>query len=243
MSTAPSPDLPAPTDPVRGRAARAIDFNRRYAWLTGLLLWAAGAAVLAIHSTGLALPDPGRFAMLDVWLIGLGCLGCPILPMRSLGRWLKPQTCILVAVFCFALALLLTALTLGGALHTNALDDTFRVILPLAGGIQAINAADAEVHAVRRAQDSYRQGRRDVVLAQVDQRYAALAGLSQLEAMGPAELEALIDTAHSVLETKLSDHPRRRLVSVPCADGSAARRATVRVVAARRAEGMRTDRA
>lgn len=199
-TTAPPLNLPTQLNPVRGRTERAVSYGRRHAWQTGLLLWAGAAAVLGIHSSGIALPDPARFAMLDAWLIGLGCLGCPILPMRSLGRWFSPQTCMMVAVFCFALALLLTALTLGGALHFKPLIATFALILPEAAGIQSINAADAECHAVRRERLAYRRGRVEALAEAIGQRQAVLAGYGQFGAMAVGDLCAVTEPADGAID-------------------------------------------
>jgi hypothetical protein len=211
----------APSEPARGRYDRAIDFTRRHAAAGGLALWAGAAAALAIHSTGTALPDPTRFAMLDCWLVGLGSLGCPVIALRPLGCWLKPQACMLIAAFCFAVALLLTALTLGGALRFNTLDDTFALILSLAVAIQSVNAADAELHGAGRRAAAYQAGRTDEAAEQLEVRYRAVANLDRLDAMGVGELGMLIEVASGLRNAKLCDRGALRLVPAPSGGQSA----------------------
>lgn len=238
----------APNEPVRGRLSGAIEYARHYAATGGILLWGAGAAVLAVHSMGMGLPDPTRFAMLDSWLIGLACLGCPMLALRSLGRWCKPQTCMMIAVACFALALLLTVLALGGAMHPNTLNGTFEVILPEAAGIHAINAADAEVHAARRESAAYERGYGNALTALTDQRCAALASLGRIEGMTAGELgelRELIDIAEAALA---ADRPQRSmggLATVTAIDGSTkgTGQAAGWTPPAPRANGVHVDRA
>lgn len=212
----PSPPTgPAQADPARGGLVPAVDAIRRNAWVIGLGLWAAAGIVFGVHASGAALPDPTRFAMLDSWLIGLGCLGCPLLPLRALARRYNLQAFILVAVFCAALAIMQTALILSGLLHYNTLDATFALILPLAAAIQPFNAADAELHARSREAVAYRLGRQDGTAGLIDLHHAALAGMDRLEGMSPAELDAHIEIAQRILAAKLSTHAPLRLVAQP----------------------------
>jgi hypothetical protein len=201
LRTAPIP-LPAPCDPVRGRLQRAINHSRHRARTIGLALWAAALAVFAVHTTGIGIADPTHFSMLDSWLIGLGCIGCPIMVLRDLAARINLQVFEVVAVFCTALAMLLTALILGGALHYNTLDATFALILPLAAAIQATNAYDGEVHARRREQRARRRARLEILAEQYAQSHAALAGLDRLEAMSVEDLEDLVDTAITLIAEK-----------------------------------------
>lgn len=224
----PQPD--APHDPVRGRIRGAITNARRHATTAGILLWAGAGAAYAIHATRTGLPDPTRFAMLESWLIGLGCIGCPLLPLRALARRVRLQAFQAVALVFAALTILLTGLILGGALHYNTLDATFAVILPLAVAIQAVNAADAETHAQRREQASYRAAREDATAAQIDVRYAALANLDRMQAMTVDELAVIIETARGFMDDKQSD---QSLTVVPMPTGGA-RRARAAVNGARR---------
>lgn len=243
MSLAPpeQPELlvhaPAQSDPVRGRIDTATDFTRRHAAAGGVALWAASCAVLAAHCSGLALTDPVRFAMLDSWLIGLGCLGCPLLALRAMGRWLTPSSCWLIAAFCFAIALLLTVLTVTGAVHFHTLDATFAVILPEAAAIQAVNAADAERRGARRAGSAYRAGREDVLTEEVDVRCRALAGLERLAGMSVGELTELGGIIDGMLETQCADHRVLRLV----APGGRARASRVLPPVGSRRPAIRTD--
>jgi hypothetical protein len=207
--------LPDRPESTCSRIRRAIDFHRRHAGHVGLGLWVASAAVLAVHSTGEAFPNPTRFAMLDAWLIGLGCIGSPLLALRTLGRWLQPEACRGIAICAFTLALVLTALTIGGALHFNTLDGLFAVILPEAAGIQALNAAEAEVHARLREERAYRRGRLDTLAEAFAQRQAALAGISHLEDMSVAELEDLEGKIAALLDEKRAGAPALRLLPRP----------------------------
>lgn len=110
-------------------------------------------------------------------------------------------------------------------------------ILPLVVAIQALGAAGSEASARRReTADAYQRGREDTVAGEVGRRRAALAGLDRLEAMSPAELEEVIDTAGAILDAKRPAQPWRRLAAVP-ADGSAVNRVTARVGAVRRDHG------
>jgi hypothetical protein len=140
--------------------------------------------------------------MLDAWLIGLGCVGCPLMALRDIAERINLQVFEVATVFCAALAILLTALILGGALHYNTLNATFGLILPLAPAIQAFNAYDGEVHARRREQRAYRRGRLEVFAEQYAQGHAALAGLDRLEAMSADDLEDLVDTAKALIAEK-----------------------------------------
>lgn len=188
-------------------------------------MWGAAGTVFAVHASGLGLPDPTRFAMLDSWLIGLACVGCPLMALRDLERRINLQVFAGVTVFCVALAVLLTALILGGALRNDTVDDIFALILPLAGAIQPFNAWDGEVHARRRENVAYRSGRDDATAAQIDLRYAAMAGIDRLEAMAPDALEAHIEYACGILEAKRCEQAPHRLASVVELPG--ARAATV----------------
>lgn len=181
----------------------------------GLLLWAAGAAVLAIHSTGLGLPDPTRFAMLDSWLVGLACLGCPLMALRAFTQRIRLQAFAAVAVFCLALAVLLTVLILGGAMHPDTLNGTFEVILPLAAFIQAANAYDSEVHARRREAVAEQAARTDALAERLEAHYRAVANLDRLDAMGVGELGMLIEVASGLRNAKLCEHGPLRLVPAP----------------------------
>jgi len=229
LLTAPPQADPAQGEPVRGRFARTFGYLRHRPWIAAAALWAAAATVLALHSTRLALPGAARFAMVETWLVGLGCIGaigCPILPMRGPARCLTPQTCRLIAASCFTLALVLTVLTLGGALHFNAISGVFAVILPEAAGIQAANAADCEVQTARREAFAYQRGRLESAAEREDARCAALAGLDRMEAMSVEQLEALVCLAAKLLESKRPAPGVRRLASVPdagSANGSRAR--------------------
>lgn len=209
MSTAALTELTTPTEPVRGRIDRAIHSARRHARTVGLTLWAAAGTVFALHASGTAFPDSTRFAMLDSWLIGLGCLGCPLMALRDLERRINLQVFGAVTVFCVALATLLTALILGGALRGDTVDDIFALILPLAPAIQALNATDGEVHARRREAAAHQAGREDAVAAQVDQARAALAGLSHLEEMSVGDLYMLAEVVSGLIEKKRCDQPLR----------------------------------
>lgn len=172
---------------------RLLDRSPRATWSTGIALWGASAIALALHANHLALPDPVRFSMLDSWLIGLGCLGCPVLALRSLGRHLTLAACVFIGGIMFTCALLLTALILTGQMHPTPIDASFGLILPEALGIHAVNAADVELRAMRREQAAYRAGRIDALADTLDERYAALAGLEHLGQMDLPALEAIAD--------------------------------------------------
>lgn len=209
LSAAANPEPSDPSEPVRGRIQRFKDFNRRRAAAGGLLLWGAAGAALAVHSTGLALPDPMHFALLEIWLIGLGC----VLALRSLDRVAQP-TSKTISLVCFAVALVLTVLMWGHALRFQTLDGTFAAIIPLAIGIQSAINAEAKARGERREQAVRQEGREEEAARQIDVRYAALAGLDRLERMTPAELGVVIDTAQRILGVKLAERSPRALASV-----------------------------
>lgn len=202
------PTSSTPAGPDRTETRRfelMVNTVRRRAWIAGILLWASGAALLALHSTRTAMPDPSRFAMADIWLIGLGCIGCPVLPLRALGTRLTPAVCITASVAAFALALLLTVLIVGGALHPNTLDATLEIILPLAAGIQTANAADGEIRARRREQRARRQARLEVMGEMYTERHTTLATLEQIEQMPEEDLEALVDAVTDLIARRRAD--------------------------------------
>lgn len=215
LSTTALPELHAPSEPVRGRLERALNYARRHATVGGLLLWAAAGAVFAVHATGVGLPDPTRFAMLDSWLIGLGCVGCPLMAVRDLGRRINLQVFAMISVFCVALAILLTALILGGSLRDNTLDDTFALILALAGAIQLFNAYDGELHARRREVAARQAGREAALSVEVDARYRALSGLERLGQKSVDELVELAGIIDGIIQARRSDYRPLHLVATP----------------------------
>jgi hypothetical protein len=192
-----------PQPPQSSFPERLITIQPRRAWLVGLTLWGSAALALALHAYGLALPDPTRFAVLECWLLSLGCLGCPILAMRAPGRHLTVYTCVLIGAVSFTIAVLLTALTLVGEMRPHAISGTFGLILPLALGLHAINAADVERRGTREHAAAYQAARIDALTDTLDARYAALAGLERLEQMELPALEALADivAAHIAART------------------------------------------
>lgn len=196
-----------PAQPPTRWPERLIEHGPRATWSTGLALWGAGALVLALHAYHLALPDPVRFSILDSWLIGLGCVGCPVLVLRAPGRRLTPTAFLFIGGIMFAFAVLLTALTLTGEMHPNPLDATFGLILPEALGIQAVNAADVELRAQRREAATYRSGRIDALTDTLEQRYAVVAGLDRLGKMDLPRLRALADIVAAHIDA-LEDEPR-----------------------------------
>jgi hypothetical protein len=204
-----------PAPPPTTWPERLIERNPRTTWSTGLALWGASALALALHAHHVAFPDPVRFSMLDSWLIGLGCLGCPVLALRALGKWLTPTTCLFIGAIMFALALLLTALTLTGEMHPAPLDATFGLILPEALGIHAVNAADVELRASRREQAAYREGRIDALTDTLDERYAALAGLDRLGHMELPALEAIADIVAAHIAAHGAEPRSLHLVAQP----------------------------
>jgi hypothetical protein len=194
---------------------RLLIRSPRATWSTGAALWGAGALALALHANHVALPDPVRFSMLDSWLIGLGCLGCPVLALRALGRRLTPTACLFIGGIMFAFAVMLTALILAGEMHPAPLDATFGLILPEALGIHAVNAADVELRAARREQAAYQRGRIDVLTETLEQRYAAAAGLERLEQIDLPHLRALADIVAAHIAARESEPRALHLVSQP----------------------------
>jgi hypothetical protein len=198
-------------------------------WLAGLTFWGGAAVALVLHANGLALPDATRFALLECWLISLGSLCCPALAMRGLGCRVTVYACVLIGAVCFAVAVLLTALTLAGEMRPHAINGTFGLILPLALGLHAINAADVERRGTRERACAYQQGRIDALVGTLDQRYAAVAGLEHLGQMELPALEALagIVAAHIAalsaeprslrLVAQSSEHPGREPITRRCA--------------------------
>jgi hypothetical protein len=222
VSSAGAEPVPLPTTwPERliGRSPRAT-------WITGAALWGGSALAFSLHAYHLALPDPVRFSMLESWAIGLGCLGCPVLALRFLGKRLTPTACLFIGAIMFAFAVLLTVLTLAGEMHPDPLDATFGLILPEALGIHAVNAADVELRAARREraayQDGYEVGRIDALTDTLEQRYAVVAGLDRLAEMDLPRLKALADIVATHIDA-LGDEPRGlHLVAQP-GDGRAER--------------------
>jgi hypothetical protein len=207
VSLATPSDLPAQAvlcEPVRGRIGRTINLHRRHAWILGLALWVGATVTLAVHGTGVGLPDATRFALLDTWLIAAGCAGCPNLALRSLGKYLTPYVCGVIAAMLASAAVLLTALVIGGQMHPLPGTATFGLILLLAGALQALNAAAAETAAAGREKRAARAGRLDALASTYAQSRAALAGIDQLAAMTVAELEALAEAVETLIEVKCS---------------------------------------
>ena len=90
MAVSSAGEEPAP--PLITWPERLVERSPRATWFTGLAFWGAASVALALHAYHLALPDPVRFSMVDSWLIGLGCLGCPVLALRTLGRRSEEHT-------------------------------------------------------------------------------------------------------------------------------------------------------
>lgn len=192
IAMAPSSESSQPTRPST-RLERLIQASPHLAWIVGAAFWVGGILALILHAVGVALCDATTFAILDTWLIGLGCLGCPILAIRTLRRRLTPYVYMLIGAVAAACALLLTILTEIGEMHPDTLDVTFALMLLLAGGIHAVNAADTELHGARAHDEGYQAGRIDALTETLDQRYAALAGIEWIEDLSLGELEQLAD--------------------------------------------------
>lgn len=211
MAVSSAGEEPAP--PLPTWPERLIERSPRATWGAGLTLWGIGALLFALHAYHLALPDPVRFSMLDSWVIGLGCLGCPVLALRALGRHLTPNACLFIGGVCLAIAALLTGLTLVGEMHPKPMNATFGLILPLALGIHAVNAADVEMRAARRERAAYQSGRIDAVAGLVEQRYAAVAGLERLDAMDLAGLKTLADIVAAHIAARATEPRSLHLVA------------------------------
>ena len=210
MAVSSAGEEPAP--PQSTWPGRLIERSPRATWGAGLALWGASALALALHAYNIAFPDPTRFSMLDSWLIGLGCLGCPILAMRAAGRRLTTTACFFVSGVTFALAALLTGLTLVGEMHPKPLDATFGLILPLALAIHAFNAADVELCAQRRERAAYESGRIDALTDTLELRYAALAGVDRLDEMDLPALKTLADIVAAHITARSSEQRGLHLV-------------------------------
>ena len=116
----------------------------RAAGLVAALLWSAAVVCLILYAHSRIL-GPTDFSMVESWLIGLGCIGAPIVALRLLGRFLTPVTALCVAGMLTACAGMLTVLVVTGQIRVAPIVAIFALILPEAGAIHAVNAADSQV--------------------------------------------------------------------------------------------------
>jgi hypothetical protein len=144
-----------PANRTRTLAERVTDFNSRRAGVLGASFYAAATLAVALRGAGL-IPDVAVFILCACWLIGAGCLGAPALVLRAFGPCLNPEVCLLVATTALGGAGCLTVAVACGW-RIDAWVATFSLIILLAIGIQAFNAAYALV-LERRAAEAGRAG-------------------------------------------------------------------------------------
>jgi hypothetical protein len=106
-------------------------------------MWVLAIALLTLFARhDLAVGAMG-FTLGECWLIGLGCVGQPMLALHLLGTEPSPRACERVAVGSYTAAGLVTVLLACGQMHDKVLIAVFLLILPLAFAIQSGNAAQA----------------------------------------------------------------------------------------------------
>jgi hypothetical protein len=108
-----------------------------------LATWPGGTLVLALHVAHLAFTNDQVFSVTAIWLLGIGCCGCPAFALRVLGHWTTPRVCAYIAAAFGGSALMLTLLAAIGYIHPAPADLIIGLIILLAFAIQAFNAADA----------------------------------------------------------------------------------------------------
>lgn len=183
-------------------AEQSVQLFSDHSLRIGVSLWIAAIACLILYANGVMHSDPGRFTMIESWLIGLGCIGVPILPMRLLGRYLNPLTCIVASGCLFAGAAVFTSIIISGMLPLSPIVSTFVLIIPEALAIHAANAAIVLVREQRIQREAHKM-----------QRSKYSANLSRLKTEHGEEL-ARLNEAHSSELTLLSEQYAAQIASL-----------------------------
>jgi len=126
---------------ARSIIARLVDAHPRAATASSLTCWIGAILVLALHANGIEIRGDRGFLFTDSWLIGLGCVGVPVLVLNLLGRHLNPRILELIAAACFTGGIVVTGFMATGQSHMDPWTTCFLLILFLAMGIQALNGA------------------------------------------------------------------------------------------------------
>lgn len=122
-------------------ADKIVDFYGQHAapWVLGL--WVAAITCLCLYAHGKMRHEPDAFIQVECWVLGLGCIGLPIAPMRLFGRSLTPAMCVVASVLLFADCAAFSGLVSTNQLNISPVVSTFGLVMPEALGIHAANAA------------------------------------------------------------------------------------------------------
>lgn len=124
-------------------------FTSRRAITLGIGFWAAALIELVFYVNRIGPVSDVDFALFEIWMLGAGFGGSPILAIRALGRHLTDRGCLLLGFGAFTAALLLTGLTLGGQMHPSPLAITFSLVPLLAFAIHCVNGAEVQYKTAR----------------------------------------------------------------------------------------------
>lgn len=190
----------APDDDQRPRSilGRVAERWPRSATTASACCWLAAVTILILHSHHTVIRSEMTFGLDDIWLIGLGSVGVPILLLGSLGRHLTPRALEMISAVCFTVAIGLTILIGAGLLHVAPLAGDFTVIPFLAMAVQSLNGA-------------YGLDKRERIAARVraEERAKAARALEEARrerdaAVEDAYLAALVK-AHEVQHTRVTE--------------------------------------
>ena len=189
----------------RSILSRIVDRYPKATSASSLGCWLAAITVLVLHANGEAVRGANAFMLTDSWLIGLGCIGVPVLVLNLLGRHMTPRTLELIAAACFTGALIVTIFVGTGQSQMQPWTAVFVLILLLAMGIHTLNGAYA-LDRRRRIADQVRAEEREKHDEDVHAAY--LAGL--------IDAHAALQKRSEDLE-KVLDMPTEELVGLSAA--------------------------
>lgn len=216
-------DRGEPDDPHAEPVAARL--TPRAATALGAALWTAAVAALAMRIwTG----APGSlllFVLGESWLIGLGCLGVPIMILARLGNRLTAARARIASGTLFGATAVFTAAA--AADRMDVITATFGLILLLAPAIHLYNAARALDDQARALVRGYRTGHTEGLLTALAAQRERAADLTAIEQMSIEEITALreaLGVEIGARRARLLGAPQklRAVPDLPDADGACA---------------------
>lgn len=171
----------------------------RAARILAAACWPAAFAVWPLHVTHAALGGNTSSAVALTLLLAAGSAGAPAHGLRALGPRMTSATCRAIAQFCFGICALLSLLYTDDQLHPTTTSLYASLLIPLAVGVQALNAHqvfEREHRAYDAGYDAAHGETHGISLDQPRELRALLRGKSAQEIMLLSDV--LRDYAHTL---------------------------------------------
>jgi hypothetical protein len=192
--------------------------RRRLHVLLSVLTWPGAAVVFLMHvARAPGFGDEHRVTWIAIWLVALGCLGCPAYALRAFADRLTIRLCLMLAAGFGSVSGLLTILFACGDVTVTVANQCLALVIPMAFAIQCFNAAESKAsldRAVRLERAAHARRIEDVAAApcvtcnlrdQVEEQERRLRVFDRLSGLSDEEAGEMINAVLDLLAAERAE--------------------------------------